>query len=306
MHPYLRVNKFVEFSKMSSSLRSSATPFTMPIQAFIPFIDPDYTADQVVRKFDELDLGRVTYIDLHTKESTRSASKTSSYSYAFIKVDPYDTTSGRNLRNKLQNRLVVRIIHDGNPANYWDIKPFLTTEQRMAGDYVISPSSTYTAAHSSKMHNEPYDEVVDVSVCEQEEEEDDDDAEEMICDDDDDVDTTAATHSPRWATTDLEDGEIVDEDDGILNHLCEGLMITPLDQIQIAAPTTQPSVGSSVSFFETIWTNPTPMASISNPAFRAELQREYEQLQREIDALRNAPEYNLWGGISLHTPILHR
>ena len=287
-----------------SSLRSGATPFTMPIQAFIPFILPEYTADQVVREFDQLGLGRVTYIDMHTKESTRSK-KISSYSYAFIKVEPYDTAAGRQLRDKLQNRLVERIMHDGSTSNYWDIKPFLSVEQRMAGDYVISPSTVYkSSSTTTSMRNEPYDECVDVSVCE-----DDDDehgSEDETCDD---IDTVAAVHSPRWAAMDIEEGQVLedDEDGEIINHLCEGLMIAPLEQIQIEPrrqSTTGPGpIGSSVSFFDTIWTNPTPMPSITNQAFRDELQREYEQLQREIEALRTAPDYNMWGGIRVNPAI---
>jgi len=289
---------------MSSSLRSAATPFTMPLQAFIPFILPEYTADQVVREFDQLGLGRVTYIDMHTKESTRS-SKISSYSYAFIKVEPYDTTAGRNLRDKLQNRLVVRIMHDSSTSNYWDIKPFLSVEQRMAGDYVISPSTvSKTSSTSTSMRNEPYDECVDVSVF-------DDEDENGSEDDADDVDTVAAVHSPRWAAMDIEEGQVLedDEDGEIINHLCEGLMITPLEQIQIQVeprrqPMTEPGpIGSSVSFFDTIWTNPTPMPSITNQAFRDELQREYEQLQREIEAMRTAPDYNMWGGFRVNPAI---
>lgn len=261
-----------------SALRSSATPFVMPLEAFIPFIKPSYKADDVVRQFDELGLGHITYIDMHTKESTRS-SRTSTYSYAFIKVEPHDTDAGRSLRYKLQNRLVSRILFDDNGdkstgSNYWDIKPYLSVNQRMAGDYVISPTSVSSSV--APVQNAPYDEVVDVEMSE----EDPDDAGEP----------------PMWDTEALperEEGEILPEDDYIINTLCDSLMIHPLETIQIT-PRPSSSIGSSVSFFDSVWSNPRPRSAFFSEADVNAMSADFEQLQREIEIVRNAPAYDMW------------
>ena len=120
-------------------------------QVFIPFIEDKVTTDDIVRSFSDLSLGKVTYIDMHDKKRN-TGNKHSlklvslAHSYAFLKVEPFaHTEAGRNFMKNLTQNINTHIMYDIDGTSHnWDVKPYLTPEERISRGYILAPIPSLT------------------------------------------------------------------------------------------------------------------------------------------------------------------
>lgn len=70
------------------------------------------------------------------------------HSYAFLKVEPFaHTEAGRNFLKNLTQNINTHIMYDiDNSSHGWDVKPYLTPEERVSRGYVLAPSSHLSSA----------------------------------------------------------------------------------------------------------------------------------------------------------------
>ena len=129
-------------------------------QVFIPFIEEKVTTDDIVRSFSDLSLGKVTYIDMHDKKRN-TGNKHSlklvslAHSYAFLKIEPFmHTDAGSNfMRNLIQN-INTHIMYDIDGTSHnWDVKPYLTPEERISRGYILAPIPSITDAAIPSLDN---------------------------------------------------------------------------------------------------------------------------------------------------------
>ena len=96
---------------------------------FIPYIKPTMNEQDVIRVFDELDLGKISYIDMHNKTNERKQV----YQFAFIRFEAYNTSEGNRVAANAARNLSTRIHYDINDLSvYLEIKPYLSFESRCA------------------------------------------------------------------------------------------------------------------------------------------------------------------------------
>ena len=132
-----------------SSNKSTAVQETAH-QVFIPFIEEGTSMENIVQKFKNLSLGKVTYIDMHDKKRSRSSKAVSrstrpgNHSYAFLKVVPYShTTAGINLHKNILNNATTHVMYDSTDmSRRWDVKPYLSPEERVILGYPLAPALT--------------------------------------------------------------------------------------------------------------------------------------------------------------------
>lgn len=95
--------------------------------AFIPFIRANVSQQDLVQKFDTLDLGKIRHIDMHQKINECNQT----YQFAFVQFEPYNTVEGSRLVENLSKKISTRAAYDNeNPYVYLEIKPYLTFDQR--------------------------------------------------------------------------------------------------------------------------------------------------------------------------------
>ena len=129
-------------------------------QVFIPFIEEKVTANDITRSFVDLSLGKVTYIDMHDKKRN-TGNKHSlklvslAHSYAFLKVEPFThTEAGRNFLKNLTQNINTRIMYDiDGSLHNWDVKPYLTPEERILRGYILAPIPSITDADIPSLDN---------------------------------------------------------------------------------------------------------------------------------------------------------
>ena len=142
-----------------ASIKNSSTSTSMSTvsQVFIPFIEEGITSDDVVQMFKTHSLGKITYIDMHDKKrrnnsskqssAAKSAANQSSHSYAFLKVEPYtNTEAGIQFRKNMDKNVTITLICDIKKIHRWDIKPYLSHDERMSRGYTLAPVSVHTTS----------------------------------------------------------------------------------------------------------------------------------------------------------------
>ena len=68
------------------------------------------------------------------------------HSYAFLKVEPFThTEAGRNFMQNLTQNINTHIIYEiGGTSHNWDVKPYLTPEERISRGYILAPIPSLT------------------------------------------------------------------------------------------------------------------------------------------------------------------
>ena len=95
--------------------------------AFIPFIRANVSQQDLVQKFDTLELGKIRHINMHQKINECNQT----YQFAFVQFEPYNTVEGSRLVENLSKKISTRVAYDtANPYVYLEIKPYLSIEQR--------------------------------------------------------------------------------------------------------------------------------------------------------------------------------
>jgi len=94
------------------------------INIFIPRILANISEDYIKSVFLEMNIGNITYIDLHTRFNELNYR----YSFAFITVQLFDTDMAHSILYKMNSYGRAHIPYDDR--NYWEIKYFIPKEQR--------------------------------------------------------------------------------------------------------------------------------------------------------------------------------
>jgi hypothetical protein len=78
----------------------------------------------IYQSFNEMNIGVVTYIDLHTRVNEMNYC----YSFAFMTIQLFESEMARNILHKLNQYGRAHIPYDDR--NYWEIKYFIPKEKR--------------------------------------------------------------------------------------------------------------------------------------------------------------------------------
>jgi hypothetical protein len=95
------------------------------INIFIPRILAGISEDSIKLTFYEMDIGVVTYIDLHTRFNELNYQ----YSFAFLTIQLFDTFIAETLVQKMNAQGRAHIPYD--ERNYWEIKYYIPKENRV-------------------------------------------------------------------------------------------------------------------------------------------------------------------------------
>jgi len=94
------------------------------INIFIPRILAGISEDSIKLTFYEMNIGIVTYIDLHTRFNDLNYK----YSFAFITIQLFNTFIADTLVQKMNTQGRAQIPYDDR--NYWEIKYYIPKENR--------------------------------------------------------------------------------------------------------------------------------------------------------------------------------
>ena len=101
------------------------------INVFIPRILCNISESHINQAFYEMNIGVVTYIDLHNRVNEMNYR----YSFAFMTIQLFESEMARNILHKLNQYGRAHIPYDDR--NYWEIKYFIPREKR---GYVVDAS----------------------------------------------------------------------------------------------------------------------------------------------------------------------
>lgn len=103
------------------------------IHIFIPRILCNISESDINQAFYEMNIGVVTYIDLHSRVNEMNYR----YAFAFISIELFDTDMAQHILQKLNQCGRAHIPYDDR--NYWEIKYYIPKEKRGLVD-VAAPS----------------------------------------------------------------------------------------------------------------------------------------------------------------------
>ena len=96
------------------------------VNVHIPRILGNMSRQTIVKKFNELELGRVFYIDMHKKVNENS----NVYYFAFLSIQMYETTHAKNLLETLETEGLAKVVYDTKMNKYWEVKKFVDRATR--------------------------------------------------------------------------------------------------------------------------------------------------------------------------------
>ena len=91
------------------------------VNVHIPRILGNVNRQAIVKRFNELELGRVFYIDMHKKVNENN----NVYYFAFLSIQMYETTHATKLLEALDNDGIARVVYDTKMNKYWEVKKFV-------------------------------------------------------------------------------------------------------------------------------------------------------------------------------------
>lgn len=96
------------------------------LSIYIPRILGNVKRKDIVETFNRLDIGNVTYVDMHKKIND----KRHTYYFAFITVELYNSTAAKQLVAVLNKENITKMVYDEESNNYWELKKFIRRDQR--------------------------------------------------------------------------------------------------------------------------------------------------------------------------------
>jgi len=232
-------------------------------QVFIPFIEEKVTTDDITKSFVGLSLGKVTYIDMHDKKRN-TGNKHSlklvslAHSYAFLKVEPFThTEAGRNFMKNLTQNINTHIIYDIDGSSHnWDVKPYLTPEERISRGYILAPIPSLTDEAIPSLDNSITNKLSEeISITN---------------------DSSASSYKKALLVkSEQAKSSLAKTDNSSVEYLRK---ISTKELNEICANIGRPRARKS------------KMVQISDAYMSEDLAKEYDELQQEIDALVALPE----------------
>ena len=175
------------------------------IDIFIPRILDNVSESDIDQVFYEMNIGVVTYIDLHTRVNEMNRR----YSFAFISIELFESEMAQNILYKLNQHGRAHIPYDDR--NYWEIKYYIPKEKR--GYVDVQPQQPITEITDIQ---EEYQADVKIDIADAYETEP-----EWLYDECDDWKVEIIDSSP--------DESIMDSffEDNDVSHICIELLKTP-------------------------------------------------------------------------------
>ena len=88
------------------------------IHIYIPRILGSVKKSEIIDTFKRMDIGQVTFIDMHRKINENN----NSYYYAFIKINLFSTIRSNNFQKSVCEFGMIRLLYDEESVQYWEIK----------------------------------------------------------------------------------------------------------------------------------------------------------------------------------------
>lgn len=181
------------------------------IDIFIPRILENITESDINQVFYEMNIGIVTYIDLHSRVNEMNYR----YAFAFITVQLFESQMAQTILYKLNQYGRAHIPYDDR--NYWEIKYFIPKEKRGGGGGYVADAWTQPISDNAFIQEESQSESK--------------------------IDITEEENDPEWLNDNCDDWKIdviecspsiLDEscsnsffEDNDVSHLCIELLKTP-------------------------------------------------------------------------------
>ena len=97
------------------------------VRLYIPRMLSCITPNMVRTTFERLNIGKVSYIDMHRKINENKRV----YYIAFIEVNLYDTPAAEYIQNMLRENSPVKLVYDEEAAQYWELKKYIPKNERL-------------------------------------------------------------------------------------------------------------------------------------------------------------------------------
>lgn len=98
------------------------------VEVYIPRILGSIRREYIIEAFERMNIGNVIDLDLHRKINENR----NTYYFAFVKLQLYTSFPAANLLFELRHSSSVKLIHDRDTLQYWDIKTHLVKSERVA------------------------------------------------------------------------------------------------------------------------------------------------------------------------------
>ena len=128
------------------------------VEIFIPFLQPNISSAFISNTFEQKCIGKIIEIELYDKKIKNNKNKIHSakHNYAFIKIQLFDTITGKNLRNNiLENKNTYIMTSNKLEPIYWLVKPYLNIQDRMERGFDL-----HIKNKSEEKHDENHDENI--------------------------------------------------------------------------------------------------------------------------------------------------
>ena len=104
----------------------------MTLKIYIPRILGNIHNTQIIEQFENMNIGKILNIDMHKKINENGYS----YSFAFIKLQLYETRNATIFKNNLEQLNNFQLFYDEEAGKYWEIKKHISRKERnnMASD----------------------------------------------------------------------------------------------------------------------------------------------------------------------------
>ena len=97
------------------------------IQLYIPRLLGNVNENVICRAFDNMNVGKVTDIDMHRKVNTNGRI----YYFAFLNINTYNTYSAAYLHALIDTNQPVKFVYDEEAAHYWELHKHLSRTDRL-------------------------------------------------------------------------------------------------------------------------------------------------------------------------------
>ena len=96
------------------------------INIYIPRILGKIKQNDIIDIFNNSDIGKITYIDMHYKINENKKP----YSFAFLSLELYDNDYANYIYYKIMYENIYKFNYDINTDNYWELKKHVPIDKR--------------------------------------------------------------------------------------------------------------------------------------------------------------------------------
>ena len=127
MRPWLYTTLLFNKPLRSMSLLT-VVKFPSVVELYIPRILGSIHREYIIDAFERMNIGNVIDLDLHRKVNENR----NTYYFAFVKLQLYTSFPAANLLVELRHSPMVKLIHDRDTLQYWEVKNHIVKSERVA------------------------------------------------------------------------------------------------------------------------------------------------------------------------------